>query len=245
MVEDIKNVLECSPETADFVFNIYLQAKKLDKDVALIMRKNLVGVGKPDEYLRFYFANKKGSVSVKFKHRPRAVKLSSLTPEQLYGEIRDVFSLFATGNFKLGSGSGHTIYRVNQSRYSFINALAAGLNPFDGQKIVDFPQNVQVALKNIGLFILRYEKIDSTSFKVFSSDEDIRKKAETILEQKRKKQVVVERVGSLWTNEEDEQLKKEYMENISLQDIAALHGRTLTAVQRRILKIIPIEDIKK
>lgn len=245
MINDVKKVLSCEHTTAELILNMYYEAKTLDKDTMLDIRDSLVGVGKKGELLRFYFTNKKGDVLVKFKHKPRSEKLLSLSWQEIVNNIKSVYAVFNAGNFQLVRGRDAASFKVDMSKYDFVQGISEGLNPFTGEKIFDCPQDVSLALKNIALFILRYDKIDSSSFRVLTKDDKIQENAEKIISQKRSRQVVKERVGSFWTEAEDEKLKEEYSNNMLLDDIAAAHGRTRSAIERRILKIMPMEDIKK
>lgn len=245
MVNDVKKVLSCDDKTAKLIENMFLEAKKLDNGVVLDCREKLVGVGKKGEHLRFYFIAKNGEVLVKFKNKVRSEQLSKLSWQETINDIKSVNEHFNAGDFSLAHGREGMSFRVNMNKYTFIRGISEGVNPFTGEKMFDCPEDVSCALKNIALFILRYDKIDSTSFRAFTKDDKINENAEKIIAQKRSRQVVKERVGSVWTEDEDVKLKQEYLNNMSLDDIAKAHGRTRSAIERRILKVMPMQDIKK
>ena len=45
-----------------------------------------------------------------------------------------------------------------------------------------------------------------------------------------------ERAGSAWTDEEDARIKQEFVEGVSIKDIASLHNRTTGAIRSRLKK---------
>ena len=45
-----------------------------------------------------------------------------------------------------------------------------------------------------------------------------------------------ERAGLAWTDEEDARIKQEFVEGVSIKDIASLHNRTTGAIRSRLKK---------
>ncbi len=244
MKREIKDVLNADETTEILIMQCFDEAKRLDDLVELDVRKAIVGVGRKDEFLKFYFINKNSEIYVKFKNRPKPDALKDLNKQLLFKLINEVSVNFKEKPQKRIK-SGVKCFMVSQSRHDFLSSLANGIDPLSGQKIFEPSQRLAQSLKSIALFLLRYEKIDSNGFRVISNNEEIEAMEKKVIEGKRAKQNLDGRMGTIWTSEEDAKLIKEYKSNMSIEEIAKLHGRTRSGIERRILKILPVEQIKK
>ncbi len=137
-------------------------------------------------------------------------------------------------------------FKIDMGKYEFVQKLAKGLDPLTNKRLFVPSEELKAALNTLGIFVLRYEKIDKNSFRAIKDSEEIEEQKNKILAQKRAKQTQNENnIGSVWTQEEDAKLIEEYNSNISIEEMMSLHGRTRSAIERRILKLIPISDIRK
>ena len=241
--ENIESALSCDGQTAERILWCYKAARKIDSGATLTAVNNLVSVVSGKRDVVFYFVNKGGNVTVKFKTRERAERFANMTDAVLQARIHEVCG---RGSERvLPMSYGKKTFKVNMGKYEFVSLLADGIDPLTGEKVFSPNTNLRLALKNLGVFVLRYEKIGTSKFRITTSEDEIKAQEEKILEQKRAKQVVKDNVGSVWTAEEDDRLIKEYYASVSIEEMMENHGRTRSAIERRILKVIPIDKIRK
>lgn len=244
MKEEIKNTLNIGDKTADAVMLCYNEAKKLDENIEMFFTEDRVGVGKKGEPYRFCFLQNEGETYIRFLNSSRKIKLMSCSFEELLSKIGEINDIFVRGEFKISKRTKKS-FRVEISKSDFINILSRGVDPLSGKQLFTPSSDIKIALKNIALFVLRYDKIDSKMFRVITSPEEIKAQEEKIIKQKRARQVVDENNGRLWTEKEDELLVKEYKDGVDIEKMMELHGRTRSAIERRILKLIPISELTK
>lgn len=136
-------------------------------------------------------------------------------------------------------------FKVCMGKYEFVKKLAAGKDPLTNEKLFKPSKQLADAIETLSLFVLRYDKLDADCFRVNCVKESREEQARRITEQKREKQTKNKNVGTKWTAEEDARLINEYRSNVAIDEIVRLHDRTRSAIERRILKILPIEEIRK
>lgn len=137
------------------------------------------------------------------------------------------------------------IFKVKMGKYEFMQKLSQGKDPLSGKKLFTPSEELECALDTLALFVLRYDKLDADTFKVTVSKDTRNQQAKHIVEQKREKQIKNKNVGSRWTSEEDDRLVAEYNSSVPIDQMVAMHDRTRSAIERRILKLIPLSQIRK
>ncbi len=243
MVDEIKKILQTDEKTAKIIENMCKFAIKLDESVKIDLREEIVGVGRPDEILRFYFVNKKGNVFVKFKISNSSLRVDELKQEDAERIIENTNLVFSQGDFKRKKERpSETGRKINMSRFEYLCKLAEGVDPVTGELLFKNNQPIKMALLSIAGFVYKHDKTSIKSFVSLASEaelNDVMAKVET------KREAFEEKLGNMghsWTKEEDETLKTEFKKGINIEEIASLHRRTKSAIERRLIKLVPINE---
>ena len=227
--------------TSALIEECLTEAKNLDPSVEILQKENEITVRKKGEVTRFRFSEKDGVIYVSFRGKTKQ-PLDRLSRMQILKMIKNVSNL-PSSELKRKKRSGKT-FSAGFSRYEFLNLLSKGIDPTTNTKVFIPSRDLTLALKSLNVFVLRYENIASTDFRIYSTEEEISAQEEKIRAQKRARQNVDDRSGILWTTAEDEQLKEEYNKGVCIEEIMRTHNRTRSAIERRLLKLVPLSEIK-
>lgn len=245
MVEEIVRVLKTNEKTANYILKLYEIAKNFDDSVELDYREDIVGIGAPDEILRFYFVNRNGSIYAKFKIMRSMVKLDALNLNEAKEMIKNTNLVFKEGDFKRKQPkTQRVVKRINISRVDYLKMLSDGVNPKTGEKLFETNSQIKLALLSIAAFVFKHDR-KSSSFMPLASEEEFYNIEKQVGIKKEETEEKLKNVGVAWSEEEDKALLKEFNEGMNIEEIAASHKRTRSAIERRLLRFVSLSNYRK
>jgi hypothetical protein len=118
-----------------------------------------------------------------------------------------------------------------------LQSLVDGIDPHTGEEIpINNPVRHLKTVRALRLALKAMQGIDITSLisqeaTECNADITIRSIMST------RKKVLPARNGEAWTQQEDEELAKQYDDGMAIEEMAVKHGRTLGAIKSRLLRL--------
>lgn len=234
MYERIKSYLHTDDAQTQLIWELYTLAKQYEPKVELQFRRtNLVGVGVPTEYLRFYLVSKNNSLIIKFKDWSTAKNFNVNDFSEYKQQVKETNEYFKSNDMTLKDKPKDEHNKVNMSRFQALQLFARGIEPTTGEILFTPSLETTQLLMNLALFVLQKERNDTQSFYIKDNYNELIQKE---LSQKNEKPIYENR-GKKWTQEEDNTLLQEYKNLVPIETIANNHCRSQNAITRRLIAL--------
>ena len=234
MYERIKSYLHTDDVQTQLIWELYSLAKQYEPKVELQFRRtNLVGVGVPTEYLRFYLVSKNNSLIIKFKDWSTAKNFNGNDFSEYKQQVKETNEYFKSNDMTLKDKPKDEHNKINMSRFQALQLFARGIEPTTGEILFTPSLETTQLLMNLALFVLQKERNDTQSFYIKDNYNELIQKE---LSQKNEKPIYENR-GKKWTQEEDNTLLQEYKNLVPIETIANNHCRSQNAITRRLIAL--------